>query len=490
MPHYPPQNRRAPDQGICYIRCVDDPLALSLVDVGALIRRRALSPVELLEAVLARIEALDPALNAFTTLSTAALAEARAAERDLARGVYRGPLHGIPVGVKDLIDTAGLRTTYGSGMFADHVPARDAAVAERLRAAGAVITGKTATHELGKGITTNNFFFGPTRNPWDLERVPGGSSGGAAAAVAAGMGPVHIGTDGGGSIRIPAAFCGVVGFKPTLGLISNRGQFGDGNSSYSTPGPLARSVRDAAVAAQALAGWDPDYIYSRPEAAPDLVGGLEAGVAGVRIGVSPDFLDPAPDPPVRQAFEATVARLAGLGAEIVEVAMPNHDLVLPCIGALFGIEGEVMLERLFAARPRLFGPTVARGRARGIPAEPALWVRAQQDRARVRRDYAAAFTRVEALVLPTVPIVAPRIDADEAAAVRACVPYTGGANLAGLPAVALPAGFADGLPVSVQVVAAAGADALALRIARALEHAAPEHRAAAPPLETKSAGRA
>jgi len=461
---------------------VGSPLALSLVEAGELLRRRALSPVELLEAVLARIDALNPTVNAFTTLAGAALADARAAERDLARGLYRGPLHGIPVGVKDLIDTAGLRTTYGSGMFADHVPERDGAVPARLRAAGAVITGKTATHELGKGITTNNFFFGPTRNPWHLDHVPGGSSGGAGAAVAAGMGPLQIGTDGGGSIRIPAAFCGVVGFKPTLGLISNRGQFGNGNSSYSTPGPLARSVRDAAVAAQALAGWDPEYVYSRPEPVPDLVSGLEAGVAGLRVGVSLDFLDPAPEPAVRGAFETTVERLTALGAEIVEVAMPNHDLVLPGIGTLFGIEGEVLLEALLGERPRLFSPAVTRAQARGIATDPAVWVRAQQDRQRVRRDYAAAFARVEALVLPTTPVPAPRIDADEGPAVRACVPYTGAANLAGLPAVALPAGFAAGLPVGIQIVAPAAADALALRIAYALEQAAPEHRVVTPPL--------
>src|SRR5438105_12237257 len=192
-------------------------LRLSLAEAADRIRRRALSPVALIEAVLAQIDALNPVLNAFTTLVPRAqvLAAARAAEREIAAGSYRGVLHGIPVSVKDLIDTAGLRTTYGSGMFADHVPSRDGGVPERLRAAGAVITGKTATHELGKGITTNNYFFGATRNPWNPAHVPGGSSGGAAAATAARLGPLHVGTDGGGSVRIPAAFCGVTGLKPT-----------------------------------------------------------------------------------------------------------------------------------------------------------------------------------------------------------------------------------------------------------------------------------
>src|SRR5207253_4933182 len=286
-------------------------LRLSLAEAADRIRRRALSPVALTEAVLAQIDALNPALNAFTTLVPREQVRraARAAERAIAAGAYRGLLHGIPVSVKDLIDTAGLRTTYGSGMFRDHVPEKDGGVPERLRAAGAIITGKTATHELGQGMTTNNYFFGPTRNPWNPDHVPGGSSGGAAAATAALMGPLHIGTDGGGSARIPAAFCGVVGLKPTLGLISNRGHTGGGDSSFSVPGPLARTVRDAAIVAQALAGFDPAYAYSQPGPVPDLLEDLEAGVDGLRLGTSPDVFRPHPAPAVRTAIEATLGRL-------------------------------------------------------------------------------------------------------------------------------------------------------------------------------------
>src|SRR5881628_425213 len=308
-------------------------LRLSLAEAADRIRRRALSPVALAEAVLAQIDALSPTLNAFTTLvpREQVLAPARAAEREIAAGAYRGLLHGIPVSVKDLIDTAGLRTTYGSGMFRNHVPERDGGVPERLRAAGAIITGKSASHELGQGMTTNNYFFGPTRNPWNLEHVPGGSSGGAGAAAAALMGPLHIGTDGGGSIRFPAAFCGVTALKPTLGLITNRGQFGGPGTSFSVPGPLTRSVRDAALAAQALAGFDPDYLYSRPGPVPDLVAGLERGVEGLRVGTSPEFVFPAPEPEVHAAYEATVRRLEGLGAQLVEVDMPHHELVLRTI---------------------------------------------------------------------------------------------------------------------------------------------------------------
>ena len=258
-----------------------DLLELSLVRASELIRAREISPVELTAAVLDQIERLNPTLNAFTTLAPReeALRAARAAEEEIARNGPRSALHGIPVSVKDLIDTAGLRTTYGSGMFREHVPAEDGSMPERLRALGAVLTGKTATHELGMGMTTNNFFYGPTRNPWNLEHVPGGSSGGAGAAAAALMGPLHVGTDGGGSIRFPAAFCGVVGHKPTLGLLSTRGQLGGTGTSYSVPGPLARSVRDAALASQLLAGFDPAYLYSLPHPVPDLQCDLDAGDA-------------------------------------------------------------------------------------------------------------------------------------------------------------------------------------------------------------------
>ena len=463
-------------------------LRLSLAEAADRIRRRALSPVELAEAVLAQIDALQPALNAFTTLvpREQVLAAARAAEREIAGGTYRGLLHGIPVSVKDLIDTAGLRTTYGSGMFRDHVPARDGGVPERLRAAGAVITGKTATHELGQGMTTNNYFFGPTRNPWNPEHVPGGSSGGAGAATAALMGPLHIGTDGGGSIRFPAAFCGVTGLKPTLGLISNRGQFGGPGNSFSVPGPMTRSVRDAALAAEALAGFDPDYPYSRPGPAPDLVGALDAGVRGLRVGTSPDLFDPPPDPGVQAAYEATLRRLEQLGARLVEVRMPHHELVFRTVMGLFAIESGDGLDALIGSRPRVFGPQVQRIQELAPPLTVALCLRNQERRQLVARDYQAAFLEVDVLVAPVAPMPAPRIDTDEFTFAPVCGPYCGAANLAGIPSVPLPAGTSGGLPVAVQIMAPAGADALALRVAYALEQAAPEHRVQVPPLAARA----
>jgi len=459
------------------------PVRLSLTEAAELIRTRALSPVELVDAVLARIARLDPTLNAFTTLAPAdgVRAAARAAEAEIARGGWRGPLHGIPVGVKDLIDTAGLRTTYGSGMFTDHVPERDGALPVRLREQGAALTGKTATHEFGKGITTNNYFFGATRNPWNLDHVPGGSSGGAAAATAALLGPLQIGTDGGGSVRIPAAFCGVVALKPTLGLLSNRGHTGGGDSSFSVPGPLARSVRDVALATQLLAGFDADYLYSRPGPTPDLLGDLERGVRGVRVGASADLLEPPPDPDVRAAWEATLRRLERLGAKLVEVRMPHHESAFRALIGVFNIEANVLIERRLGDRPRVYSPQVQRMNELGPTPDVEASVRAQQDRHRVSRDYLVAFQECDVLVAPTAPMPAPRIDEEEMRFTARCAAYTGAANLAGIPSVALPAGLSGGLPIGVQVMAPAGADALALRVAWALEQDAPEHRVQTPP---------
>ncbi len=458
-------------------------LRLGLVEASERIHAREISPLELTRAVLDQIERLNPELNAFTTLAPreAVLDAARRASDEIASGRWLGPLHGIPVGVKDLIDTAGLRTTYGSGMFRNHVPHEDGGMPERLKALGAIVTGKTATHELGLGLTTNNFFFGPTRNPWNLDHVPGGSSGGASAAAAALMGPLQIGTDGAGSVRFPAAFCGVVGHKPTLGLLSIRGQFGGEGTSFSVPGPLTRSVRDAALASQLLAGFDPAYLYSLPRPVPDLVGALDAGIAGLRIGVGPDLLTPEPDPEVRAAYEATLARLVELGATLVEVHLPHQSLVFRGVTGVFGIEGGTLNERLFGDRQREFSPLVEMIRGRGAPPDPGLWVDLQRDRQRVARDYGLVFSEVDALVAPVAPFTAPRIDADELSFMPRAVPYTGAANLVGFPAVSLPAGLCEGLPLAVQIMAHAGADATALRIAHALEQAYPEHRVRTPP---------
>jgi aspartyl-tRNA(Asn)/glutamyl-tRNA(Gln) amidotransferase subunit A len=242
-------------------------------------------------------------------------------------------------------------------------------------------------------------------------------------------------------------------------------------------------VRDAAVATQVIAGFDPDYVYSRPGAVPDLLGDLEAGVRGLRIGTSPDLLTAALEPDIRAAHDATLARLSALGATVSEVRLPNHSLVLRCLMALFGVEAEVHLAALFGDRPRIFSPAVERINTLLPPFDAEACIRAQHDRQRVARDYQAAFHEVDVIVSPVSPFPAPRIDADETRHVALSCPYTGAANLTGMPSVALPAGMTNGLPIGMQVMAAPGADAVALRVAYALEQAAPEHRVQRPPLD-------
>ena len=272
-----------------------------------------------------------------------------------------------------------------------------------------------------------------------------------------------------------------MGLKPTHGLVSNRGQFGRGDSSLGSPGPIVRSVRDAALALQCLAGFDPAYAYSRPGPVPDMLRDIERGVSEVRVGTSPDLLVPAPDPAVRAAFEATVERLVFLGAECREARFPHHELVTKGILHLFSTEGDLAIEALCGDRPRVWSPEVETIRAVTPPADVAACVRARHERQLIARDWAVAFTEVDVVILPGAPLPAPPIAQSPAYAGR-CLPYTGPANLAGLPALALPAGSAGGLPLGVQIVGAPGADALVLRVGRALEAAAAEHRVGRPPL--------
>jgi aspartyl-tRNA(Asn)/glutamyl-tRNA(Gln) amidotransferase subunit A len=270
--------------------------------------------------------------------------------------------------------------------------------------------------------------------------------------------------------------------KPTLGLVSNRGQFGDGNVSFSVPGPLARSVRDAALAAQALAGFDAEYAYSRPSPPPDLLADLDAGIAGIRVGTSADLLVPPPDAAVAAAYDATLARLAGLGAQVTDVAMPHHDRLAGVAAAVFAIEGGTQMRDLIGERPRLFSPQTA-PLVLDQAADPTVWARTARDRQWIARDYDDAFTRVDVLCTPTVPLPAPRIDDDERTHVFRVLPYTAAVNMVGLPAISIPMGMADGLPLGVQVIGPRGGDAVVLRVARALEQADAAHRVARPPLD-------
>ncbi len=469
----------------------DDICSLTMEQLGAALRRRELSPVLATRAVLERIQALNPKVNAFTTVcAEAALATARTAEAEIQRGFYRGPLHGVPVGVKDLYDTAGIRTTYGSGMFRSHVPAGDAAIVSRLKAAGAVIVGKTATHELGLGLTTNNFFFGPTRNPWNLDHVPGGSSGGSAAAIAADMCLATTGSDGGGSIRFPSAWCGVIGIKPTLGLVSNRGEFGSLGSSFAVPGPICKTLRDAALLLQVLVGFDPEYPWSVEVEVPHYLSSFEHDIAGLRIGISDDFFVGPIDPEVRSAYAAVLQNLETEGARLVELRFPHQSLLLPTLFATMGGEAAAGMRSQQSEHTPEFGPETLPLIEMALKFGIDDYTTAQMNRELLRRDYRQAFRRVDAIVLPTAPLPAPRIGeemisvgGEQHMIAQLCANYTAAANLTGLPAVPVPAGLSSGgLPIGVQVLAGPFDEVRALRVANAIIESAPEMRRLRSPL--------
>src|SRR5262245_30614365 len=288
------------------------------LELGVAIRSKKVSPVEVVEAVLARIERLNPQLNAYCTITAAAArAAAKEAEAAVMRGDALGMFHGIPVSIKDLVATKGVRTTHGSKLYEQFIPDDDAPVVERLKRAGAIILGKTNTPEFGHKAITDNLVFGLSRNPWSLEHTPGGSSGGAAAAVAAGLGPLAVGTDAGGSIRIPASCCGIFGLKPTLGLVAAAPTYG-GLETLSHTGPMTRTVRDAALMLSSIVGADPRDLSSLPAAGTDYLSALDQGIQGLRVAWSPDWGFAPVDLQVRQLAAAAATRFTELGCQVEE----------------------------------------------------------------------------------------------------------------------------------------------------------------------------
>lgn len=453
----------------------------------AAFRARALAPAEVIDALAARIAEVDGAIGAFTTLALG-----RAREEALRAGAaYRPggvprPLEGLPLSVKDLVDTAGIRTTYGSRMFAGHMPSRDAAIVRRAREAGALVIGKTATHEFAWGITTDNPHFGPCRNPWAPDRVPGGSSGGSAAALAAHMTPLAIGTDTGGSIRIPAAFCGVVGLKPTYGRLSTAGIFPLARS-LDHAGVLARTPADAGLLTAVLAGEDPDD----PATAGDLpAASAPGGVAALTIGWCPESVDPEPEPAVAAAVRDVVADLAGMGAAVREVRLPDVAPMLEAFAAIQGAEAHHAHARagLFPGRADEYGADVRARLERGSR----VGVGAYLDAAEQRRALAAAlhrlFGEVDVVVTPISSGPPARVGSDVVLHRGREIPFrdlvmahTVLHDLLGLPSCSLRGGFdALGIPVGVQVAARPGADAVVLAVASALFVARPRLQARRP----------
>ena len=453
---------------------------LSLREAAERVRARQVSPVELLRAVVARTEALQPRLNAYITpMFDEALAAAQQAEREIMAGQYRGPLHGIPVALKDNYWTRGVRTTAGAKHLADFVPTEDATVVAKLRTAGAVITGKTNMHEWAIGGTTTNPHYGATHNPWRLGHIPGGSSGGSAAAVAAGLCYAATGSDTAGSIRNPAAYCNLVGLKATYGRVSIYGVV-PLSWSLDHAGGLTRTVEDTALVLNAIAGYDPKDLGSANVPVPDFTASLATGVQGVRLGVPRPYFFEGVAPEVVAAVEQAIQVLRDLGASVEEVAFPSAaqaPLIYPFVSRP---EAASFQEQFLRTRPDDYGDVRPNVELGGVILATD-YLRGQRLRTAMREELGALLTRVDALVTPTVRAVAHPIGQSFTEVAGMPVnPFTLGVgltvpfDLTGTPAISVPCGFSpEGLPIGLQIATRAWDEPLALRIAAAYERATP-----------------
>ena len=445
---------------------------MTIPEIGTALRSKKTSVRELTEETLRRVGDANPHLNAFITVTEAAArARAVALDDELARGIDRGPLHGIPIAHKDNIFTRGVHTTGGSKIFADFVPGYDAAIVSQLNDAGANVIGKTGLHEFAYGITSNNPHFGAIRNPWDPERIPGGSSGGSAAAVAAGLVPFATGTDTGGSIRIPASFCGVVGLKPTYERVSRKGVMPLG-LTLDHAGVLARTVRDVALAFSLIAKHSSGY----GPAAHAGHHGMSLG--GMRIGVPDNFFVERIAPDVMLSFRAAVQTAAALGAHVTEIKLPDVEAI-NVVGRIVQLsEVSALLARYLDRRDELgrdIQVLVEQGRL--IPAID--YLNAQRVRTVLARDFSKIWKHLDCLMTPATPMTAPKIgemnvaigtftEEVRSAATRLTRPF----NVLGWPALALPCGFSDaGLPIGLQVVAPPQQEDTLLQAGAALEDA-------------------
>jgi aspartyl-tRNA(Asn)/glutamyl-tRNA(Gln) amidotransferase subunit A len=454
---------------------------LSIGWAARLLRRKEISPVDLLEAALARIEELNPSLNAFiTVVAERARREAKRAEREFRRGSRSlNPLCGIPMSLKDNFWTRGIRTTAGSKILGKFVPEQDSDVALRLARAGAILLGKTNMHEFAYGITNDNPHFGPARNPWNHERITGGSSGGSAAAVAAGMGFAATGTDTGGSIRIPSALCGVVGLKPTFGLVSVTGVVPLA-ASLDHAGPIARSVTDVSMVLEAIAGDHP-----RGAVLPDFLKWKGSPKRRLRLGWPNEYFFDGVEGEVRAAIDAAAKCFESLGARIEPVSMPRLIDSADAGTSIALAEATHYHESqgYFPARAAEYGDDVRRRLEQGRGVRATEYLRALEAKRRMEQDFDGVFERVDAILAPTAPIAAPRlgesevtIDGKKETVRSALVRLNRPANVTGHPAISIPCGFTrGGLPLGLQIIGPRWGEARLLALSLAYEEATDWH---------------
>lgn len=448
-----------------------------LQQASELIRRKSASPVELTEDCLKRIDKLNPVLNAFITVTgDQALAQARELEAERQRGKYRGPLHGVPIALKDLIDTAGVRTTAASAVFADRIPTEDAEVVRRLKAAGAVLLGKLNMHEFAYGASSVPSHYGPVHNPWKLDRIAGGSSGGSGAAVAAGLCYGALGSDTGGSIRQPSAYCGIAGLKPTYGRVSTRGVI-PLSWSLDHIGPMCRTVADAALLLEAIAGYDARDTNSVNVPVADYSRAVHSRIAAMRIGI--------PHTPFYQDLDAEIdAAVRDAIGWFDKVTAGSREVQLPAYGALPITSAEAYTYHLpyLSKTPELYQPSTRQRLERGAAVTAGQYIRARRELDRLRRDVSEVFKSVDVLVTPTTPILPIPIEGAERD-----VPAVGGVSLSlrntvpfdlfGLPAISIPCGFSkSGLPIGLQISGPPWGEMQVLGLAHAYEQATEWHK--------------
>jgi aspartyl-tRNA(Asn)/glutamyl-tRNA(Gln) amidotransferase subunit A len=456
---------------------------LSARELGTLLRKRVVSATDIVQAMLARIQTLDAKTNAYiTVMAEDALSTARRCDAELATGQDRGPLHGIPVAVKDLYDTAGTRTTSGSKILADRVPEQDATSVARLRDAGAVIIGKTNLNEFACGVTSTNAHYGDVFNPWDLSRTPGGSSGGSAAAVAAGLCTMATGSDTGGSIRIPAALCGIVGFKPSYGRISCHGIM-PLSWEQDHPGPMARTVHDTALMLSAMAGWDVADPATARQPVPDYALDLEGGIAGCRVGIDRQYALQGISSEVRSAFEQALETMVTLGAKVVDVQVPGLEEGISAGLVIWNAEATAVHEEWLRTRPEDYDPRVGPRLGNGFSVTGIEYARAQRARRQLVRNLQVLFEDVDLLATPMCAMGAPPqgasqvvVDGQEFDVLTGLTRYSRVFNLTGLPAISIPCGFtSDNLPIGLQLVGALYDEGTVLRAACAYEQTTEWH---------------
>lgn len=472
---------------------------LSIGEASGLIKKGEISPVELAESVLDRVSRLDGELNTYiTVMGEKAIDAAKTAEKEISSGKYRGPLHGIPIGLKDIFVMKGVPATCGSKMLENFIPPYDAAVTKKILDAGAVIVGKNNMDEFAMGSSTETSYFGPTKNPWDKGRVPGGSSGGSAAATAASLCLGSIGTDTGGSIRQPASFCGVVGMKPTYGRVSRFGMIAFA-SSLDQAGPITKTVEDAAIILNVISGHDPMDSTCVNTQAPDYTLSLRDDIKGVKVGVPREYFIPGMDKEVEEAAKKAIALVEDLGGEIVEISLPHTEyavvtyyIIAPSEassnlarydGVKYGYRtanAETLRDMYFKTRAEGFGSEVKRRIMLGTYAlsagyYDAYYLKAQRVRTLIKKDFDDAFKKVDVIMAPTAPEVAFRFGEKTGDPIKMYLSdvLTIPCNIAGLPGISVPCGFSsDGLPIGIQVLGKPFDECSVIHVAHAYEQRA------------------